>query len=142
MCTGAKLYNSIYRRLMRTVIKTFGQLKGRIITKNTGARVLNKHEDKACHAVAQRVKALLYKPEGRGFDSRWCHWNFLLAYSFRPHYGPGGDSAANRNEYQQHFLRDKGGRCVGLTNLPPSCDDCLEICEPHIPGTLRACPGL
>jgi hypothetical protein len=20
--------------------------------------------------------ALLYKPEGRGFDSRWCHWNF------------------------------------------------------------------
>jgi hypothetical protein len=22
--------------------------------------------------------ALLYKPEGRGFDSRWCHWNFSL----------------------------------------------------------------
>ena len=20
--------------------------------------------------------SLLYKPEGRGFDSRWCHWNF------------------------------------------------------------------
>ena len=23
------------------------------------------------------VKALRYKPEDRGFDSRSCHWNFL-----------------------------------------------------------------
>jgi hypothetical protein len=28
--------------------------------------------------VAQLVEALYYKPEGRGFDSRWCHWNFSL----------------------------------------------------------------
>jgi hypothetical protein len=27
-------------------------------------------------AVAQLVGALRYKPEGRGFDSRRCHWNF------------------------------------------------------------------
>jgi len=26
--------------------------------------------------VAQFVEAVRYKPEGRGFDSRWCHWNF------------------------------------------------------------------
>jgi hypothetical protein len=26
-------------------------------------------------AVAQLVEALRYKPERRGFDSRWCHWN-------------------------------------------------------------------
>jgi len=26
--------------------------------------------------VAQLVEALRYKPEGRGFDSRWCHWIF------------------------------------------------------------------
>jgi len=25
--------------------------------------------------VAQLVEAPRYKPEGRGFDSRWCHWN-------------------------------------------------------------------
>ena len=31
------------------------------------------------HAVAQLVEALHYKPEGRGFDFRWCHWNFSLA---------------------------------------------------------------
>jgi hypothetical protein len=30
------------------------------------------------HAVAQLVEALLYKPEGSGFDSRWCNWNFSL----------------------------------------------------------------
>ena len=30
------------------------------------------------HAVAQLVEALLYKPEGRGFVSRWCHSNVSL----------------------------------------------------------------
>jgi hypothetical protein len=24
------------------------------------------------------VKALRYRPAGRGFDSRWCHWNFSV----------------------------------------------------------------
>jgi len=40
------------------------------------------------------------------------------------------------------FPADKGGRCVGLTTLPPSCADCLEMCEPQPPETFRACPGL
>jgi len=40
------------------------------------------------------------------------------------------------------FPAGKGGRCVGLTTLPPSCADCLEMWEPQPPGTLRACPGL
>jgi NADH:ubiquinone oxidoreductase subunit 5 (subunit L)/multisubunit Na+/H+ antiporter MnhA subunit len=30
------------------------------------------------HVVVQLVEALRYKSEGRGFDSRWCHWNFSL----------------------------------------------------------------
>jgi hypothetical protein len=94
------------------------------------------------HAVAQLVEALLYKPEGRGFDSRWCHWNFSLTYSFRSHYGPGVDRASNRNEYQEYFLGGKGGRCIGLTTLPLSRADCLEIGEPQLPGTLMVCPGL
>jgi hypothetical protein len=38
--------------------------------------------------------------------------------------------------------RGKGRRCTGLTTLPPSCADCLEIWEPQPPGTLTACPGL
>jgi len=32
------------------------------------------------HAVAQLVEALRYKPEGRGFDSRWCRWIFSLTF--------------------------------------------------------------
>jgi hypothetical protein len=24
------------------------------------------------------VQAVRYKPEGRGIDARWCHWNFSL----------------------------------------------------------------
>jgi hypothetical protein len=50
------------------------------------------------------VKVLCYKPAGRGFDSRWCHWNFSVTYYCRSHYGPGVDSASNRNEYQVYFL--------------------------------------
>ena len=34
-----------------------------------------------------------------------------------------------------------GEQCVGLT-LPPACADCLEIWQPQLPGTLKACPGL
>jgi len=40
------------------------------------------------------------------------------------------------------FPGGKGGRCVGLTTLPPSCADCLEIWEPQPNGALRVCPGL
>jgi hypothetical protein len=36
----------------------------------------------------------------------------------------------------------KGGQCVGLTSLPPSCVDCLEIWEPETPGFLKVCPGV
>jgi hypothetical protein len=35
-----------------------------------------------------------------------------------------------------------GGRCVGLTTLPPSCADCLETWEPQPPGTLRPVMGM
>jgi hypothetical protein len=40
------------------------------------------------------------------------------------------------------FPGGKGGRCVGLTTLPPSCTDCLEIRKSQPPGALRDCPGL
>jgi len=32
----------------------------------------------ARHAVAQSVEAMSYKPQGRGFVSRWYHWNYSL----------------------------------------------------------------
>ena len=56
----------------------------------------------------------------------------------------GVDSASNRNEYQEHFLGGKGGRCVRLTTLPPSCAVVmkfgnLNFLEPS--GPLQACNG-
>ena len=53
------------------------------------------------------VKVLCYKLEGRWFDCRWRHCNFSLTYSFQSHYGPGVDSASNRNGLREHFLRLK-----------------------------------
>jgi hypothetical protein len=70
-------------------------------------------------------------------DTRWCSWlrhcptNRMVAglipecaigifqwQSIWPHYGPGVDSASNRNEYQEYFLGGKSGRCIWLTTLP------------------------
>jgi hypothetical protein len=76
------------------------------------------------YAVVQLVEALRYKPAGRWFESRWGHWDLSLTLSLRPHYGLGVDSASHRNEYP---LGDKGGQRVGLTTLPHSSADCLEI---------------
>jgi hypothetical protein len=46
------------------------------------------------------VKALCYKPDGRGFDNRWGE--FLKIYIILPAaLGPGVYSASNRNEYQK-----------------------------------------
>ena len=76
------------------------------------------------YVVAQFVQA----PENRGFDSRWCNFNFSLAYSFRPHW----------NEYQEYALGDNSGRCIVLTTLTPSCANVwkfgnLNFLEPSWP---------
>jgi len=67
---------------------------------------------------------------------------FHLTRSFGPRCGPWFDSASKRNKYQEYFLGGKGGRCVGLTTVPPSCADRLEIWVPQPPETPRPCPGL
>ena len=52
------------------------------------------------------VKVLSYKSEGRWLDPAVSGF-FIDIKSFQSHYGPGVDSASNRNEYQEHFLRVK-----------------------------------
>ena len=69
---------------------------------------------------------------------------FIDIKSFPSRYGPGVDSASNRNEYQEHFLGCKGGRCIRLTTLPPSCavvmkSGNLNFLKPSEP--LRECNG-
>jgi len=50
------------------------------------------------------VETLQCMPEGCGFDSQLCYWNFSLTLPFRPHYGPWVNSAFNINEYQDYLL--------------------------------------
>ena len=67
-----------------------------------------------------------------------------MTQSFRPHYGPGVDSASNRNEYQEYFLEGKGSWCIGLTILPPSCANYLEsgsVSLPESSGFVQSCTG-
>jgi hypothetical protein len=52
--------------------------------------------------------------------------NFQFTQSFQPHYGPGVDSASNRNEYQEYFWVVKGGL------LARKAHDLTAICEPII----------
>jgi len=61
---------------------------------------------------------------------------FIDIKSFRSHYGPGVDSASNRNEYQEPFLG------VKADNLTTILYRCREIWEPELPGTFSATPGL
>jgi hypothetical protein len=50
-------------------------------------------------------------------------------------------STSSGNEYQEYFVLGKGGRCVALTLLPPSCADCHAVWEPQL-LELRAVQGL
>jgi hypothetical protein len=73
--------------------------------------------------IAQLVEAQGYRLEGNGVrfligSLTSCFWSL---------YGPGVDSASNRNEYQGSSLRGKGSQCVGHTALPPLCAACLKI---------------
>jgi hypothetical protein len=74
--TGTHLLRLDMYSVARSLTKFGGKNFSAILIFQTGAR------------GGAVVEALRYKPEGRGIDSRWCHWNFSLTLSFRLHYGP------------------------------------------------------
>jgi len=61
-------------------------------------------------SAASKVKSYLKQPNsvngdlGSWFDPSRFNVFFIDIKSFRSHYGPGVDSASNRNEYQGYFL--------------------------------------
>jgi len=86
------------------------------------------------------VKVLCYKSEGRWFDSSWCHWHKILPIAL----WPWGRRSLLQKWVPETFPGGKGGRCVRLTTLPPSCavvmkSGNLKFLEPS--GPLQACNG-
>jgi hypothetical protein len=57
---------------------------------------------------------------------------FFIDIILWPHYGPGVDSASNRNEYQGYFLVGKDSQCIGLTTVSSKC-----LFSPRIHLTLQ-----
>ena len=78
-------------------------------------------------------KVLRYKAAGRGFDSRWCHWNFS-----------GRSMALESIQVYFRGVGGKGGRCIRLTTLPPSCAVTMKSGNLNFlehSGPLQACNG-
>jgi len=61
-------------------------------------------------AVAQWIRCCVTNRKVAGSIPACVSGVFIDIKSFRSHYGPGVDSASNRNEYQEYFL---GIKAVG-----------------------------
>jgi hypothetical protein len=81
--------------------------------------------------VKQLFEALRYKPEGRGFDSRCCHWNFFHSNnSSGCTLALGLTKRLTEMSTRNIFLEGKGGRCLGMKTLPPILLNFLETSGP------------
>ena len=66
-------------------------------------------------AVAQWLRCCATNRKVTGSIPAGVTGFFIDIKSFRSHYGPGVESASNRNEYQEYFLRVKGSRYLRLS---------------------------
>ena len=64
-----------------------------------------------------------------GYESSHSQGYFVNVYVLNMALGLAQPPPKKKKPVPGMFLGGKGGRCVGLTTLPPSCADCLEIWE-------------
>ena len=64
-------------------------------------------------AVAQWLRCCATNRKVAGSIPAGVSGLFIDIKSYRLHYGPGVDSASNRNEYQEHFLGVKAAGAYG-----------------------------
>jgi hypothetical protein len=75
------------------------------------------------------IKALCYKPKGRGFENRWGEYISFSIYLILPAaLGPGIYSASNRNEYWKQKIM----LLVSRARPVRSADNLTAICEPNV----------
>jgi hypothetical protein len=74
------------------------------------------------------VKALRYKPEGSGFETRSGKLVFSIYLIIPAALGPGVHLASNRNEYQHHINNIYGSKVRPVR----SADNLAAICEPVV----------
>jgi hypothetical protein len=90
-------------------------------------------EDETCLLHGARgsvpVKALCYKPEGRGFDTRWGEWIFSIYRILPAALVPAVHSASNKNEFQKQKNVSREYSVAGAYGWQPHrllWADCLE----------------
>ena len=85
-------------------------------------------------ATSQKVTSLI--PDGAVGTSHWCNpsvCTMMILGSFQ---------LLTEMSTRNISLGGKCVQCLGLTTLPHSCADCIDICKLQPPGTHRACQGL
>ena len=106
-CSERQIYPSVINVLMTWKILGFQRI--------CFYTIIVMHSNNWGTAVAQCLRCCATNRKVAGSIPASVTGFFIDIKSFRSHYGPGVDSASNRNEYQEYFLGGKGGRCVRLT---------------------------